>query len=312
MIDVILQALAPIFFVIAVGYGAGALHRVDNGRVGSLNSLVMEFALPASIFVAMASAPASELLGQLPLFCIFSVLMLVLFSAWYALARHCWSTNPADAAMQALTVSFPNLAGVGLPIAAAVLGPKGAVPVAVLLAAGSLTVSPIGLLVAELNASGADETRKATRITRSLARALSKPIVIAPLLGVLLSLLGFGIAPVVGTSLTLLGQGAASVALFLTGLVLSSQPFTLDRRVVGATIGADLIRPLLAAGAVLLLPIPDEVARTTVLLAAIPSGFFGILFAVNYRLDSGAIGSMVLASTLTSAITIGTVIALLY
>ncbi|MDR6955524.1 malonate transporter [Ancylobacter sp. 3268] len=312
MIGVILQALAPIFFVIAIGYAAGARQRIDNQKVNSLNALVMEFALPASIFVAMASAPAAELLNQLPLFFIFSGLMLVIFFAWYVFARHCWTTDPADAAMQALTIAFPNLAGVGLPIAGAVLGPDGTVPVAVLLAAGSLTVSPLGLLIAEMSASQADGTPNGARIIHSLKRAVSKPIVIAPLLGVLLSLFGIGIDNIVRESLMLLGQGAASVALFLTGLVLSSQPFTLDRRIVGATLTADVVRPLLAAGAVLLLPVANDVAKTIVLLATIPSGFFGILFAVNYRLNSGVLGSMVLASTLVSAITTGAVIALLY
>ena len=45
--------------------------------------------------------------------------------------------SKADASLQALTIAFPNLAGVGLPIMSAVVGPSGTVPVAVALASGS-------------------------------------------------------------------------------------------------------------------------------------------------------------------------------
>ena len=102
------------------------------------------------------------------------------------------------------------------------------------------------------------------------------------------------------------------VALFLTGLILSSQAFRLDWKIVGATAIADIVRPLLAVAIVFSLPIPAETAKIAVLLAAVPSGFFGILFAVNYRLDSGATGSMVTASTLFSIVTMTIAIALLF
>jgi malonate transporter and related proteins len=102
------------------------------------------------------------------------------------------------------------------------------------------------------------------------------------------------------------------VALFVTGLVLSAQSFRLDWKVVAATGMADIIRPLLTATVVFLLPVSPEAAKTAVLLAALPSGFFGILFAVNYRLDSATAGSMVIASTIFSIVTMAIAIAVLF
>ena len=110
----------------------------------------------------------------------------------------------------------------------------------------------------------------------------------------------------------LIGVAAPGVALFLTGLVLSSQPFRLDRIVVGATVLADVGRPLLTAAVVFALPIPAETAKMAILICAVPSGFFGILFAANYRLDSAVIGSMVVASTLFSAGALAAVTASLF
>jgi malonate transporter len=110
----------------------------------------------------------------------------------------------------------------------------------------------------------------------------------------------------------LIGQAAAGVALFLTGLILSAQPFRLDWKVVGATGAADVIRPLLAAAIVHVLPVPSEIAKVSILLAAVPSGFFGILFAENYRVRSPEVGSMVIASTLFSIVTLSITISVLF
>lgn len=314
MFAAILLALAPIFFVLLLGFGAGRWHMVDNHNVGSLNALVMNFALPASLFAATAAAARGEMLAQAPFFAILGGVMLAVFLVWYFAAKLFLEGGKPDAALQALTIAFPNLAGVGLPIMTAVVGPKGTVPLAMALAAGSIIVSPLSLIIVELTA-GRNEGRAqsaAARARTAIWHALTKPVVLAPALGILLSLSGLQTGPVVEACLKLIGQAAPGVALFLTGLILSSQAFQLDWKVVGATAMADVIRPLTAAAVVFSLPVPNETARITVLLAAVPSGFFGILFAVNYRLDSSAPGSMVTASTIFSIATLGVAIALLF
>lgn len=310
MVQAILLALAPVFFVMALGYGAGRLGIVDNRQVDGFNALVMDFALPASIFVATASAPRDETLAQAPLFAILGGVMLAVYLGWYAFARI--RGGAADASLQALTIAFPNLAGVGLPITSAVLGPSGTVPVAIGLAAGSLIVSPLTLVLVEMNtAKQSAAGSSAGLIARALKRALLKPIVLAPALGIALSLSEIELGRVADACLQLIGDASAGVALFLTGLILSAQPFRPDWKVIGATIMGDVVRPLLTAAVVFTLPIPIETAKVAVVLAAVPAGFFGILFAVSYRLDSATAGSMVIASTVMSAVTLAVAIALL-
>ena len=314
MIAPILLALAPVFFVLMLGYGAGKFGVVNNQQIGGLNALVMDFALPASLFVATASAAREEMLAQAPLFGILGGVMLLVWAISYGFRRVVAKASSANASLQALTIAYPNLAGVGLPIVAAVLGPAGAVPVAVALAAGSILVTPLTLILVEMSSGkGGDVRQTATsRILKALWHAVTKPVVIAPALGVLFSLLGWRLGAVAEACLTLIGHAAAGVALFLTGLILSAQSFRLDLRVVSATGMADIVRPLLTAAIVALLPLPPATAKTAILLAAVPSGFFGILFAVNYRLDSATPGSMVLASTVFSILTLAIAIAVLF
>ena len=313
MTGTILLALTPIFFVMALGYLAGRYNIVDNHHVDGLNVLVMNFALPASLFAATASAPRAELVGQAPLFLILGGVMLAVFFVWYFLQTRILKIGKPDGSLQGLTIAFPNLAGVGLPILADIVGPSGTVPLAVAIASGSILISPLSLVLVEMNVrktSGA--TEKKSNIIQPLIHALTKPIVIAPALGILFSLCGFSVGKVAQASLLLIGHAAPGVALFLTGVVLSSQAFQLTWKVVNATLFANILRPLATAAVVLALPVSSDTARIAILLAAVPSGFFGILFAVNYKLDSGATGSMVIASTVLSVITLPIAIILLY
>jgi malonate transporter len=212
MTNAIPLALTPVFFVMALGYGAGRLRIVDNHQVDGLNALVMDFALPASLFMATASASRDQLFAQVPLFAIFGGVMLVLYSGWY-FSRPAWSkVSRADASLQGLTIAFPNLAGVGLPIAHAVLGSSGTIPIAVGLAAGSILVSPLTLILLELGggAKGGGAEAPRPRMLQALRRALSKPVVVAPALGILVSLSGLKLGEIVEACLMLIGQATAS------------------------------------------------------------------------------------------------------
>ncbi|WP_027555448.1 AEC family transporter [Bradyrhizobium sp. Cp5.3] len=309
----IVMALAPVFFVLLLGFAAGRIRVIDNHHVEGLNALVMDFALPASLFAATAAASRSQTIEQGPLFLVSGLTMLVLYVAWYWCARTFAGVTKSDASLQALTIGFPNLAGVGLPILTSVMGAAGIVPVAVVLATGSILVSPLTLIVVEMNASKAHGGEMSARLVLvAIRRALTKPVVLAPALGILLSLSDLNLDALAHACLELIGNATAGVALFVTGLVLSAQSFRLDWKVVAATAASDIIRPLLAVAIVYGLRIGPDTAKTAILLAALPSGFFGILFAVNYRLDSATAGSMVIASTAFSIVTMAIAIAVLF
>ena len=313
MSNAILMALVPVFFVLLLGYAAGKFHIVDNLHVDALNALVMDFALPASLFAATASASRREMIEQVPLFLVLGVTMLLLYLAWYFTARGVSKVSRSEASLQALTIGFPNLAGVGLPIMTSVVGSAGTVPVAVALAAGSILISPLTLIMAEMGAAKARGEQMAGRqVLTAIRRAITKPVVLAPALGILFSLADVSLDALAHASLALIGSSAAGVALFLTGAILSAQSFRLDWKIVAATVASDIVRPLLAVALIYLIPITQDAAKTAILLAATPSGFFGILFAVNYRLDSARAGSMVIASTGFSVVTLAIAIALLF
>ena len=314
MIETVLNALVPIFFVIGLGYAAGLIRAIDNHHVAELNALVMEFALPAALFVATAVTPREKMLAEWSLFVLIGLAMMIPYAGWYLFQRRYRGLSRAEAAVQSLTVSLPNFAAAGLPIVMAVLGPSGTAHVAVTIAAGSILPSPVTLFILEMTRDSRDAASKrpTARLFDALRRALLKPIVVAPVAGIVISLSGVELSHLITGPLQLIGQTAGGVASFLTGLVLSAQPFKVDRRVMGGTLVANIVQPLLVLGLVQIIPTPPDIARVAILLAAVPSGFFGLLFGVTYGNASEEAGSMVIASTAFSMITLGAAIVLLY
>ncbi len=311
MIQIIAHALVPIFFVIGLGYVAGLTRSIDNHHVGELNALVMQFALPASLFVATATTPWAKMRGEESLVLLLGIGMLLLYGIWYGLVRRLGASRE-ESSIQALTIALPNFAAAGLPIVQAVVGTTGTVHVAIAIAAGSILPSPITLLILELAQPSDGRISTVRRLARSIGRSLLKPIVAAPVIGTLLSFAGLDLDPLTQSSLQLIGVSAGGVALFLTGLVLSSQPFRMTGTVAAATFVANVVQPALVWALTLVLPVPAEQARIAILLAAMPSGFFGILFGINYKTQSQDVGSIVIASTVLSLVTVGATILLFF
>jgi malonate transporter len=218
-----------------------------------------------------------------------------------------------DAAVQTLTTAFPNYAAIGLPLTAAVFGPSAALAVAVAIAAGSVTISPLTLALLEnARAKEAGESGSTgRRFLKALGSSVRKPIFIGPVVGLVWSLLALPVPVLFATTLKEIGGVAAGVALFLTGLILSAQAIRVTGNVVVSTLIKVVAQPLLGLLVIVVLHVPEPFASQALLLLAIPSGFFGILFGLNYKVRPSVSGSTLVVSSLVSIITLSVAILLL-
>src|SRR5260221_1494754 len=296
------EALVPVFCVMFLGYFAGARRITDNQHVASLNALLMTFALPVALFVGVAHTSRSglEVYGKLVLVLVIS--MLVIFGITFALNHYVFRLRSGENAVQSLSVGFPNFAAVGLPLLGSVLGPGSAVSAAVSLAAGSVFISPLAMAVLEARGKAAGSSPHPIAI--ALFHSLSKPIAIAPVAGLVVSLLGIHLDEVVSHALNLIGATGAGLACFVTGLVLSAQPLRLNANVGAGVLIKNIVLPLVAYAIALALGMSGEIVREAILLAAIPAGFFCVLFGLNYVCRSQAIGSTLTLSYLVGVITL--------
>src|SRR5947209_18386279 len=60
------SVLLPVLFVMGLGFCAGYARQFDRDQVQGLNELVLEFALPASLFVVIVTTSRSSLLATFP------------------------------------------------------------------------------------------------------------------------------------------------------------------------------------------------------------------------------------------------------
>jgi len=304
MTAILLDSLVPIFAVMALGYFAGWVRDIDNRHVAELNALVMDFALPALLFVATATTPWTTLTAQCRLLLVLAISMLGLYGLSYWMQRRLFGLGSSAASVQALTVSLPNYAAAGLPLIAAVFGLARTIYVALAIAAGSIVVSPLTLAILEANRSAPGDRRGADLILGAVGRSLRKPIVVAPIVGALWAISAIPLPDFVGQAFNLIGQAAGGVALFLTGLILSSQRLRLTPNVISGTLLNNVAHPLFVAGLVMLLPMPHDAGRAAILLSALPSGFFGVLFGLRFGVVCDEAGSTLIASSVLSAFTL--------
>ncbi|AJW79613.1 AEC family transporter [Clavibacter michiganensis] len=313
MVLTIATALLPVFFVMALGFFAGKRRIVDNSDVGSLNHLVMLFALPISLFTAIAVTDRSVILANWWLAVVLVIVMVLTYAIVYVAQTRIAKLSPGDAAVQTLTTAFPNYAAIGLPLTAAVFGPSAALAVAVAIAAGSVTISPLTLALLEnARATEAGETGSTgRRFLTALGRSVRKPIFLGPVLGLVWSLLAIPVPDLLSTTLREIGGVAAGVALFLTGLILSAQRIRITGNAVVSSLVKTVAQPILGLLVIVVLRVPQPFAGQALLLLSIPAGFFGILFGLNHKLRPAVAGSTLVLSSLMSIVTLSIAIALL-
>jgi malonate transporter len=313
-VAVILPALVPVYFVLLLGYTAGRTRIVNNTHIGELNTVVMSYALPASLLAATAATSREAMLRQWHLLVIFGGAMMLVYPIWYLIERRARRQSVEETASQSLTVALPNVAAAGLPIVTVLLGVDHIVPVAVALAAGSLLPLPITLALFESSQAGSGTRIESpvAQFARGMGHALLKPVVLAPALGITISLAGWHLPSIVTLSLRQIGQVAGGLALFATGLILSAQRFRLNWNVILATVVVTVIQPLIALAIALTLRASPANLKISVLMAALPSGFFSILLGANYGIASEDSGAIVIATTVVSAGTLAVIIGWLY
>ncbi len=283
MTAILAFALIPVFFGLLLGYFAGIRRFVDNRDVHSLVRFVMNFALPCSLFLAIAHTDLRTLRSQSGLIVVLGLVYLALFFVTLFFERKMFRSGAGDSAVLALTLGFPNVTAVGIPLLDAVYGPSAAAATAMGIAIGAVTISPIALAILEHSTPKGHAVSQAAQVRSSLWKAVKRPVVWAPVLGVLAALIRLHLPDFANRSLTVMGNATAGAALFLTGLIVSAQRFRMDGRVMAAIVAKNLLQPALCLALAWMIGLSVVETRHAVLIAAIPCGFFGLVFGKGFN-----------------------------
>ena len=314
MLDEITYALLPFFFSMGAGYFAG---KVNKGKLAlaSINTMLVDFALPFALFVYTAKMQRTSLASHIELALVLVIVMLAPYFLSLLFSRFLFHVDLPHAAVRAVTVGMPNFAAIGLPLLHAVYGEQSDLTVALAITIASIVMSPAALILLEhsrLSMTVSDSTTsKNSELLKGLLNTFMKPVVLAPIAGIALSLLGWPLPALLSQSLNIIGGTTAGLALFSTGLILAAQPFRLSKEVWVGVALSNVLQPFIAAVVVTVLSLPKPIAGEAVLLSAIPCGSFGILFGLAYNVRDTTAGTTLVVSRILSVVTLSITILLL-
>jgi malonate transporter len=302
MVATITNALIPIFTGLLLGYLAGIWRAMDNLNVQTLNTFVTSFAIPCSIFLSVANTPMRDLRAQAAPALVLAIAYTTLYAISFFWSRSRRHLGAADSSVIALTVGFPNSAAVGLPLLASVFGPRSAVTVATSIAIGCITVSPMTLMI--LEARRTPHGLSVSNFISPMIRSVRTPIVLAPIIGLLFSCIGWHLPSFANQSLAVIGATADGTALVLTGLVVSAQVFKVGGGALVIPLLKNVVQPALTLFIARLMGLPIEEIRYITLISAMPCGFFGPVFGRRFGVAPQLASSGLIASYLSSVATL--------
>jgi malonate transporter len=308
MVSIIANTLTPVFFILALGFFAGKRKIIDNQQVRSLNLFVMNFALPIALFKATSQTPRIKLLGEYNFVLVLVLTMWSVYAINYFIQAKVFGTTRGENSVRALTVALPNVTAIALPLLVSVLGQSILVDVAISICVGAVFLSPITLVILAATKASAQGLPVGKQMKDLVIHLLERPIVIGPFTGIIVALMGWHIPDIALNSCDLIGKATPGVALFLTGLVLSTQNIRFSPPVITSVLLKNFIQPFIAFGFVLALGLTGPSARAAVLIGAVPCGFFGILFGLSNDVKSEVAGASLLLSSILSIFTLSAAI----
>ena len=286
MSHIILYAIVPIVVVMLAGYISGKKGVFDGNDSKKFNKVVLDYALPAALFVSIAQASRDMLYKDLKLSLVSLVVIMACFMAVYFIYKYCFRNNTgADAAVSALISGSPTIGFLGFAVLEPIFGATPAV--ALVVAIVGIVVNAVGIPVglSLLNASLEKEkagSGKKESAWLPVIHALVQPVAWAPILAVIWVLVGIPWPAWASPSFDLIAKANASMAVFSAGITLSSIKVVINWQAILGSILKLIVMPALAlAGGILCAMDPLNI-KMLVVACALPPAFSGIIIADEY------------------------------
>jgi predicted permease len=293
---------SPIFAVVVLGYAAGRARLVTSEGFTAFATYAFDVALPALIVVLLVRQPLTQAFE--PRF--FLAMLAAGLAVFVATAGLTLTVGRADlpvAGAHAQAATTGNLGFLGVPLIVAILGERGAGPLAMVILSEVGVLMPLGVGVMSLRARRAAGGRP---LLEELARAtLLNPIVLAVGAGATVGLSGGHLPAVIERFLAFVGASAGPTALFALGGSLAGRRLGRDWHWVVAVAAAKLlVYPAVAWSLVRLgAGLDRSWAAAGALIAALPTAANVFVFAQRMEAVPERVSAEILLSTVAGAVT---------
>lgn len=309
-----LSIIGTIFGLIGLGYLSVRKRLFAAEDMVPMGKFVVTFALPALILQAVASQSIDDVLN-LPYLTAILMGSLAVFLTGYLWSRRISGQTKAASTFDAMGMSCANSGFIGFPILLVALPDIATTALALNMVVENLVMIPLVLIMAEY-AQGRDPSGNslAGQIVKRLAR---NPIVIALLLGLIISALDWTIPTVLARPLDLLAKTSAALSLIVIGGTLATLPLKDIRPDVFRVVVGKLVLHPLAVGMALLglaaigFGVSDpQLSAAAVILAATPAMTIYPILAQRYQVGGTASFAM-LVMTISALFSISAILAVM-
>lgn len=287
MLHVILYAIVPIVVVMLAGFISGKRGIFTGADAKKFNKVVLDYALPAALFVSIVQASREDLAKDLKLTLVSMAGIMGCFMLVYFVFKYCFKKNTgADAAVSALISGSPTIGFLGFAVLEPIFGTTPAV--ALVVAIVGIVVNAVGIPVglslmnASLEKQQPGSTKKESA-WKPVVHALEQPVAWAPILAVILVVCGLHWPDWLSPSFDLIAKANASLAVFSAGITLSAIKFTINRQVVLGSLMKMVLMPLVVLILGLFVGMDVFNLKMLVISAALPPAFSGIIIADEYN-----------------------------
>ncbi len=287
MLHVILYAIVPIVIVMLAGFISGKRGIFTGADAKKFNKVVLDYALPAALFVSIVQASREDLAKDLKLTLVSLAGIMGCFMLVYFVFKYCFKKNTgADAAVSALISGSPTIGFLGFAVLEPIFGTTPAV--ALVVAIVGIVVNAVGIPVglslmnASLEKQQPGSTKKESA-WKPVVHALEQPVAWAPILAVILVVCGLHWPDWLSPSFDLIAKANASLAVFSAGITLSAIKFTINRQVVLGSLMKMVLMPLVVLILGLFVGMDVFNLKMLVISAALPPAFSGIIIADEYN-----------------------------
>ncbi|MFC7625835.1 AEC family transporter [Microlunatus sp. GCM10028923] len=217
----VLEGFVTIIVIIVLGVGLAHFKIVELSGQVLLSRISFFVASPALMITVLGGTDVSTLFSANLMASIGSVMVTGVIAL--ILLRVVWRRSGAETVIGIFSAAYVNAGNLGLPIAAYALGDASLI--APMLLVQLLVLQPIGIAVLDLTTrpEEADRSRR-RRLLRLIGQPFRNPLMIASLIGLILSVTGFQLPRVINDPLHLVGGMAVPAMLLAYGISLRLGP----------------------------------------------------------------------------------------
>ncbi|WP_392565290.1 AEC family transporter [Utexia brackfieldae] len=280
MEQIFLNDLLPIFVILLLGYIAGKRSSFSEDNAQAFNRLVLDYALPAALFISIVKADRAMLFADMSLTLASTVILIVCFFLSYFCCKKIFKHDRSEASVAAMIAGSPTVGVLGFATLSPIYG-SGTITglvVAIVAIVQHVLVIPFGVYLMHPTDENGNKRHR-----NPIIASLKEPIVIVPILAIVLVLLDIKFPPALTPSLNLIAYAKSGLAIFAAGVTLSVHQFELDGEVIFNTLLKLILMPAIALAIALSFGIRGEILQMLVLISALPPSFSGAIIGNRYQ-----------------------------